>query len=702
MRLGPLEFTWKKKGVPAFLLGNDNTGWWLPTKQGPKSAKEALTSVVGWAFACIDAIASRAASIPYHLYSGDEPVERHIFYDIWNKPNDVFPAWHMRYLLFAHLKAAGKAYWYLYDSNLTNPLSGRGLPREVWPLDPTKVDRDFRDGTVRYAYRANHGKVDLDPDRVLEFVTPNPSNMYDGWSPLRAVGIPMDISEFIDGYQWNWFRNGAWYPYALQTDMALPEGAPKRIRDEWMQTYGPNSGRNEPVILHSGLRAESAPMGADLGLTALDEAARDKVLGAFRTPRSKVGYSEAANKASMLAADIAWNAEVIQPLLVLVDSVLDQKWLPIYGQGSRLTGAFDSPIPTDQEDLRADVQLMVSQGLITDNEARQLMGLEPIEGGDERYKPFSVMPASNIRPGGSRASIAGPKAGMRPSDEMVADARTPGITKSFWTDERKDSHWMTYDKRLTRDERRWPPVMKRLFDLQEEDVWEAVKRHFGILSDAYEGWSRKKVAMALTKDSRLDDIDQTVMSWTEEFTSKGKEVMTGIYDSAGASATALVGGPDFDLQNPRAARWLEQRSVNFATLVNQTTAQQVRQELSDALMEGESIDEMSERLAALFDRARDYRADRIARTETHASVNAGQFDGYSQAGVQYKAWMSARDGSVRDEHVVLDAEYSEDNPIPMTEPFRVSGYAAMFPGEFGAPEQDINCRCATIPIISED
>ena len=704
MKIGPFELSLRKKEIPSF-VAPVGSGWFFDThRKGPVSDKEALQSVVGWAFACIDAIASRAASIPYHLFraKGDEkvPVEKHIFYDVWNKPNELFPSWHMRYLLAAHLKAAGKAYWYLYDGGMVNPRSGRGVPKEVWPLMPDKMEKSVKGGSVSYEYHAERGRVELDPDRVLEFIQPNPADLFGAWSPLRAAGYSMDISEFLEAYQWNWFKNGSWFPYALKTDQKLKEGEPEKIRQDWMKKFQQAKNRVAPAVLHSGLDTVQPPMGTDLGLSELDRAIMEKVLAVFRTPKSMVGFSESANKASMWVTDMAWNRDVIQPLLVMVDSVLDQKWLPIYGMGSELTGEFENPVPDDREELRLDVDLAMRHGLITDNEAREKLGDEPIENGDVRYKPFNLMPVgATSTPGGQG------DAKQLPSGDA---SRPPApISKSFWTPERKDAHWHGVIKGAEAQEKKWRPVMKDLWDRQEEDVLEEIKQRYVSLS--HEGWSRKKVAAALKKNVDLDAIDDVILRWEEEFVKKGQPVMRGIFSDAGEAAMELVNvGTSFDLNNPRAVAYLEERAIQFARTINETTAKDIRRILGEGIMEGESVQDLSKRVSDYYGEIRDYRTDRIARTETMASTNAGSHEGYTQAGVEHKQWISARDGQCRESHLYLDRKYSEDGgkdgPIRMDEDFvnDETGSRGPYPLAMSEVSDNINCRCISAPFFPED
>ena len=65
-----------------------------------------------------------------------------------------------------------------------------------------------------------------------------------------------------------------------------------------------------------------------------------------------------------------------------------------------------------------------------------------------------------------------------------------------------------------------------------------------------------------------------------------------------------------------------------------------------------------------------------------------------EEGVEYKYWLTAGDTDVRDSHV---AE-GEQPPVKINEPFRITGlYHAG--DQSGAPEEVINCRCVTQPVV---
>ena len=88
-------------------------------------------------------------------------------------------------------------------------------------------------------------------------------------------------------------------------------------------------------------------------------------------------------------------------------------------------------------------------------------------------------------------------------------------------------------------------------------------------------------------------------------------------------------------------------------------------------------------------------AKRIAKTEAHRIQQASTMDAQKSAKAKgadvFKQWSSALDGKTRDTHRKLDGQIRE-----VDEPFEMDGKSAMFPGDFGDPAEDCNCRCASM------
>ncbi len=89
------------------------------------------------------------------------------------------------------------------------------------------------------------------------------------------------------------------------------------------------------------------------------------------------------------------------------------------------------------------------------------------------------------------------------------------------------------------------------------------------------------------------------------------------------------------------------------------------------------------------------RAKTIVRTESHRIQQAAANDARDAAKEHgcdvVKQWDGTLDGDTRPTHRRLDGQIKETN-----EPFEMDGKTAMYPGDFGKPEEDCNCRCVAL------
>ena len=89
------------------------------------------------------------------------------------------------------------------------------------------------------------------------------------------------------------------------------------------------------------------------------------------------------------------------------------------------------------------------------------------------------------------------------------------------------------------------------------------------------------------------------------------------------------------------------------------------------------------------------RAMLITRTEGHRIYQTSAMDAMTKAknaGADIvKQWDSTLDSRTRIDHVYLDGQIK-----PIDEPFEIGGLKAQYPGGFGYPSEDCNCRCVSL------
>ena len=121
----------------------------------------------------------------------------------------------------------------------------------------------------------------------------------------------------------------------------------------------------------------------------------------------------------------------------------------------------------------------------------------------------------------------------------------------------------------------------------------------------------------------------------------------------------------------------------------------VRQEISRGIAQALSYQEMARNIKNTTNV--DYNKSlRIAKTEGHRiqceSAYNVQVRAKQKGADIVKQWDSTLDGKTRPSHRMLDGQIVDVDDYFKSD----SGYKALYPGDFGVPSEDCNCRCALL------
>jgi len=197
-------------------------------------------------------------------------------------------------------------------------------------------------------------------------------------------------------------------------------------------------------------------------------------------------------------------------------------------------------------------------------------------------------------------------------------------------------------------------------------------------------------------------VEETMGNYTSSFETVFRD---GLED--GAKAGRAVAGRrfdldvDFDAVPQRTLDVLEDWSVKATDEVTSRFADDITSFIRNAHEEGLSIDDLADTLNDdLFEgRLQDWEAERVARTETISSSNAGSHSAFEEANsVVGEEWLATFDGRQRDTHGDADGQI-----VAVDGTFLVGGYEADHPGDPDLPaEERINCRCTAVPVFRSD
>jgi hypothetical protein len=164
---------------------------------------------------------------------------------------------------------------------------------------------------------------------------------------------------------------------------------------------------------------------------------------------------------------------------------------------------------------------------------------------------------------------------------------------------------------------------------------------------------------------------------------------------AGTELNAELGNDDPWQYPPQQAKEYLLSRTQPIMGVGGTVRDQLNTSLDQGLDAGETSAQLADRVKAVFNNLTSGEAKRVAQTETNMAYNNARHLAMTDAGIQYKAWLSSHGPNVREAHAIAEEQYI-DAPIPVEEPFEVGGEQLMYPGDdsLGASAGNIiNCQC---------
>lgn len=261
------------------------------------------------------------------------------------------------------------------------------------------------------------------------------------------------------------------------------------------------------------------------------------------------------------------------------------------------------------------------------------------------------------------------------------------IQKKMDTGEKKT---MTIEKRT---EKALKVEYQKALDAVREELAKAEAK-YGPLSMPVMSKSNRLKKLEKTLNDHLNEINKQVLKITDDHS---VNVYRENYYNAGyALETELQEKLSFNLINKDTIRNSVENPLNKLAIDNNADAvkRKIRSSITQGLAQGKSVKDMSKMVKKDL-QTNANNATRIVRTETtRVQSLAIQQAGEKAAnkGLELvKEWVATLDDRTRDRHRELDGV-----TIGINEEFKIDGFSAQRPADFGAAEMDINCRCRLI------
>jgi SPP1 gp7 family putative phage head morphogenesis protein len=283
-------------------------------------------------------------------------------------------------------------------------------------------------------------------------------------------------------------------------------------------------------------------------------------------------------------------------------------------------------LKADLNELSQALQRLVQFGILTINEAREIIGRDnPVPWGDEWWGPPTYLPLASMQ--------------EIPETSKVKDfARI-----RRWSDFVRYQHFI---------ERNMHDAVKDYADRLRFRLRQRLRDLY-----APKGLTMKQLQLVFDIDEEASDLWEALSPHLDNANEVGVRALRTLFGIA----------PDLTLYDARVtARMLRQeRRIRW---ISETTWERLREALAEGLEVGEGIEGLMRRVDEVVGELETWRGERIARTESAAALNGAFNDGMIAGGVRRKMWVAALDERTRPSHEAAHGQIRE-----VGEPFEVGG-----------------------------
>jgi HK97 family phage portal protein len=611
-------------------------------------------------YAAIRAVEKVFAQTPWKLFRGEvevspnDPVAQLLARpNLTQSPDDV------RVAIATNIQMRGNAFIVKSEEERN------GLPLALYAWPSKYFTPHITDSGIFIGWWMKRGKADkiaLPPERVIHIPTFNPDDELMGLAPLDVLKQSYSALWEAVVYNRKFFRNDG-TPSMVYKSKTLLSPREKEQFEKMLKDRRGLDKAHTSQLLEGDIDATIVGFSQkDMQFLELVKYFGDDALMVFGVPKAQVSKYEDVNYATALAQDKTFITSTCIPLMRKVEGKINAQWLGAMGYTLKFDERANPSLTYIAHEEAEKVVALTGGPVMTLNEGRHQLGLEPVPGGDE--PPIQSTPDASFPP-----KAAEPVKVEKTEKEEKADA----ILAEEMEKARRTNTWHGLNAKIS-------PQVKRA----EQDV----RGYYRSIEVRALALARKKYLPEMTKAVDPADVDAL-------FDDAKLERLVEKH----LKASLITGGGTLDvainLEAPEILEYLGSR-VQYMKGVNVDAREKLRETISRVLREGVEQSRTEEQAAEALREALkiDFnafkgRARMIARTEVHSAFSDGRYEGAKELSPEKIEWISSRDSFVRDAHRKLDGK-----TVPFGETFAKWGFNGTRPLDPAAgAAQVIACRC---------
>ena len=348
-------------------------------------------------YACIRELSTAAAEPAYRvlLPTNDQPVEAPItnpISQILQRPNDQQDFYQLLDELVINLYVSGNVYLYKIR-NGANKVVGLRLLRS----DRVKIKVNEHDGSLAYDYEVDGVRYRLNPDDISHMKFPSMTSDVYGLSPLMPIASVINLDLAQIQYAKFFFQNSGTPSGLLKVKRRLQnQEDAERIRSRWRSSFGGGNMHKLAVLDEDASYERLGESIGDMAFPELRDTTESRICMALGIPPILIGSVVGLNRATYSNYREARQSFFYETMIPLANRIVRfmNHCLSYEFPNAGYIEADFTDVQALTEDMNALTERTTKQwdaGLISLNEAREQLGLDPLDGGEIRRMPINIM-----------------------------------------------------------------------------------------------------------------------------------------------------------------------------------------------------------------------------------------------------------------------------------------------------------------------
>lgn len=251
------------------------------------------------------------------------------------------------------------------------------------------------DGSIKYIVTGMAKAVD--DINMLHFYM-HCDEMYRGISLIKYASQALAGAAEAEKTANNFFKSGGNLSGIIKAAATLNNEQKQQIREAWASAFDTNNNKVNVAVLPNGLDYQPISVNPeDAQLLESRMWSVYEIARFFCIPPSKLGVRENVSYNSLEQDQLIFVQQTVMPYTELIENEMNLKLFKP-SQVGKLSVEFDY-VQLLKGDKKAEAEYyrtLITNGLMSQNEVRERLGLEPVENGDKYFMQLSYTTTDNI------------------------------------------------------------------------------------------------------------------------------------------------------------------------------------------------------------------------------------------------------------------------------------------------------------------